>query len=65
MPAWTPAHPTEADEVAEAAAREEAAGAWLSFGTFDMEKIRIAGRPPETVRRDFVKSRAVSAADDA
>ncbi|HCV26324.1 MAG TPA: hypothetical protein DGN59_22980 [Candidatus Latescibacteria bacterium] len=33
------------------------------FGTFDMEKIRIAGRPPETVRRDFVKSRAVSAAE--
>ena len=28
-----------------------------SFGTFDLNRIQVAGRPPASVQRDFVKSR--------
>lgn len=33
------------------------------FGTLDMGRMRLVGPPPHTVRRNFVKSRAVNAAE--
>lgn len=45
VPPWQPAHVTEADTAAEAAARAEAAGAWLGFETFDMGQVLSCGTP--------------------
>ena len=39
VPAWRPAHIDQPDEEAEAAARLEAEGAWLAFGSFDMSRV--------------------------
>jgi len=42
---WEPHHHDEVDEDAEEAARSEAAGAWLRFGSFDMGSVLAHGRP--------------------
>ena len=42
---WVPGHPDEENGPAEAAARDEAAGAWLSFERFDIERVLSHGAP--------------------
>ena len=45
VPAWEPAHPTDADAAAEDEARAEAEGAWLQFESFDMGRVLRDGAP--------------------
>ena len=42
---WRPTHPPEADAAADAAARADAAGAWLCFESFDMARVLAHGAP--------------------
>ena len=45
VPSWEPEHPTEPDQATEDEARNEAAGAWLQFGSFDMGRVLREGAP--------------------
>lgn len=45
VPAWCPVHTDGADAEAEAAARAEAEGAWLEYGSFDMGRVLEHGAP--------------------
>ena len=54
---WEPARAPDPDEEAEAAARVEAEGAWLNFGSFDMGRviscILVRSRVNPRTRRDL------------
>ena len=45
VPPTRPTHPTETDADAENAARDDAAGAWLCFDSFDMVRVLNEGAP--------------------
>ena len=42
---WQPSHPDAASAEVEAAARDEAAGAWLSFESFAIDRVLLHGAP--------------------
>ena len=45
VPEWKPAAAASLDAEREAAARSDAEGAWLAFGSFDMERVLQRGAP--------------------